>query len=149
MLTWVETTSLAVAIRDSLVATALLSGLHVIGMTVAVGAVLVMSLRLTGRALADVPAESIIVPAGRGLVAGLVVSLVTGLLLVLPRVASAVENSYFQRKMLALLLAALFQWTLFRRLSTGRAMARGVVGVIDIALWGAVAVLGCMFTLVE
>ena len=149
MLAWFETTALALTVRDSLVLTALLSGVHLVGMTISVGAVLVMTLRLTGRAFAETPLHAAVVPASRGLAAGVMLSLTSGLLLVLPRASTAVENSFFQNKMLALALAVAFQVVLFRRLSRSSGIVRGATGVAATLLWGAVAVLGCLFTLVE
>lgn len=149
MLYWLEATAAAVAIRDSLPVTALLSGLHVIGMAVSVGAVVVMTLRSAGLALHDAPIRGVIDPASRGLLGGAALSLTTGLLLVLPRASGAVENPYFQRKMLLLAVAVAFHLLLFRRLAPRASRVTGWLGAIDLLLWGSVAVLGCMYTLVE
>ncbi len=146
---WIETTRLALTVRDSLPITAMLSGLHVVGMTVVVGAALVSMLRLTGLALGQFSAVAIISTVRRGLLAGAALSVVTGALLVLPRAASAVGNDYFFRKMVMLGLALVVQLVVLPHAVRAEGGLARLAGPLGFVLWAAVAVLGCMYTLVE
>ena len=168
MWTWIESTGLAVSIRDSLLATALLSGVHIVGMALTTGASLVTALRLTGLAFRDFTPADVVTMAARAVTAGLALSVGSGLLLVAPRAASAVDNSYFLAKMIALLAATAFHLAVLRpalrQPRTGRedgsrapasapgpsgAGSRTGVGAASFALWFTVAALGCAFILLE
>ncbi len=134
---WIESTSLAGTVRDSLVLTALLSGLHVLGMTLLAGAALVRGLRWTDRGVT------------RGVRWGLAMSVVTGALLVAPRMSSAVENGFFEAKMLLIAAAVLFEWSVFGRASSADPVPAVLSRRLSIALWVAVACLGCAYILLE
>lgn len=131
---WLESTPLAVAVRDSLTATALLSGLHLVGMVLATGAAIVRGLHWNDRALSR---------AVRG---GLALSVTTGALLFAPRATGAVENTFFQWKMLVLATAVAAEIVLSRRRSGAPAAAPRVAATL---LWVAVACLGCAYILLE
>ena len=128
---WLETTDLARAIAESLVATASLSALHVIGFTLITGSALVANLRLLGVFLDQRPILEVSAPANRAIAVGLAVSFATGLLLV---------------------SAAVFHFTVHRNV-TQRASAKApllqATGVVGLALWLGVAAAGCAFILLE
>ena len=80
LLVWIETSQLATAVRDSTTITGLLSAVHLVGMSVIVGAAIIAGLRAVGLAFADRPLADIARAARFNLRIGLAVSVSTGLL---------------------------------------------------------------------
>lgn len=150
--TWLESTAIAMRIHDSLLLTASLSALHVVGMTVLAGAVLVSGLRLVGAIFPDRPVLDIVGAARTGIVVGLVTSSVTGALLFAPRAADAVANRIFRVKMLLLAAAALFHVLIYRRAVARPLVSRAALratGAMSLVLWFAVVAAGCGYILLE
>lgn len=148
----VETTGIATTISRSVLLTGLLSGIHLLGLTLLVGGVLVSSLRLLGVVLPDGPVADVLRAARRGIVLGLMVSVASGLLLVAPRVSAASANGIFQVKMLLLCAAAAFHFAIYRDAARGVNRARlppGVAGALGLVLWFGVVLAGCAFILLE
>jgi hypothetical protein len=146
-----QATGLARLVGGSTSITGLLSGIHLVGMTMIAGGALVFTTRTlrygkhpdagTGRRTAE----------QRAITLGILVSLSTGALLVLPRLAVAFANPIFQIKML-LLCAALAVHLAF----AGRASRAGLrpsvarVGALTaLTLWYTVVLAGCAFILWE
>lgn len=149
---WVEATSLARAIGESLPLTAWLSAVHAIGFTLVMGAAVFANLRMLGAVLPGRPILAIAVPAGRVLVLGLAVSIATGALLFSPRAVSTAVNGAFQLKMLLLLSAAVFHFAVATRLvRSPRADTRvmRIVAATGLALWIGLALAACVFLLFE
>jgi hypothetical protein len=149
---WLEVTDVARAIGESLLATASLSALHMIGFTLITGSALVANLRLLGVLLSQRPILEVTAPANRAIAVGLVVSIATGLLLFAARAASVSANGTFQVKMLLLVAAAAFHFTVHRNVTqraSGTAPLSRVIGVVGLALWLGVAATGCAFILFE
>ena len=151
-LTWLQTTRLATTVNQSVVATGALSSIHLIGFTLIMGAALVSNLRLLGILFPERPALEVTAPAGRAILIGLLISIVTGLMLFAPRARAAAGDGIFQVKMLLLAAAALFQFTLqrraARRLSANEGLLRAT-GAVGLALWVGVSLAGCAYILLE
>jgi hypothetical protein len=149
---WLETTDVARAVAESLLATASLSALHLIGFTLVTGSALVANLRVIGVVLGQRPILEVTEPARRAIAVGLAVSVATGLLLFAARAASISVNGAFQVKMLLLVAAAVFHFTVHRavtqRASRTAPLLRAT-GVVGLALWLGVAASGCVFILLE
>jgi hypothetical protein len=147
-----ESTHLAHTIGESLMLTAWLSAIHMLGFMLVMGGAFLADLRLLGVALRGRPAAEVAVPAGRVIIAGLVVSLVTGVLLLSPKGTSVLENGFFQLKMLFLVGAGLFHFVVLRqavrREGVGTAWLRGA-GAAGLALWLGLAFAACAFVLLE
>ncbi len=107
-----EASALAVLVNSSPLVLGSLSGAHLIGLTLVVGGALVWNLRRIGLLFTDRTSDEISGPAARAMTLGLVLSIVTGSLLFLPRASTAI------------------------RVVSGRAR---VAGVASLALWLAVA----------
>jgi uncharacterized membrane protein SirB2 len=151
MLTWMQQTPVAAAISESLMLNAVLSSIHLLGITLLVGSVLVSSLRLIGVAFIDWPADEVTRTTRRGTVVGLLVTIGTGLFLVLPRAVSAAANSFFQTKMALVAAAVVFHFTIYRRASASTAERRRAffAGAAGLLLWLGVVVAGAAFILLE
>ena len=150
-LAWLEGTGVAAAVGGSLLTTAALSALHLLGFTLVTGGALVANLRLLGIILGEQPVTDVTNPAGRGVALGLLISIVTGLLLFAPRARAASANDIFQIKMLLLVSAAAFHFTVHRfvaRLPSAR-VGLAATGAVGLLLWTSLALAGCAFILLE
>src|SRR5580765_5966841 len=116
----IEKSTLAMAIRDSRALTGGLSGLHLIGLTLLVGSVLVSSAALAGWVVNDQPVAEVTRAARRMSIVGLCISVATGLLLVSFRLNMSTANLAFQIKMLTLVVAALFHFFVYVPAARGR-----------------------------
>lgn len=150
--TWLEQTQLARLIAGSLMLTASLSAVHLLGFTLVTGGALVSNLRLLGVILAQRPVIEVARPASIGIALGLLVSVATGLMLFSPRATVVIEAETFQLKMLLLLTAGFFHFTWHRSI-VGREHASSVLvkltGALGLSLWLGLAAAGCAFILLE
>jgi len=146
---WLQASLVARTIAQSQMLNAALSAVHLVGLALVVGSALVTALALTGLAFPGRSAAEI-ATAGRAVLIGLAISVVTGVLLFSSRAEAASQNSFFQLKMLLLVSAALCQLVIQRvarrALASRTAPAAGVLGL---ALWVGVALAGCAFILLE
>ena len=143
---------LALTIKESLLLTAALSAVHVLGFTLVTGGALVSNLRLAGSLFPGRQPAEITGPASLGIAVGLVVSIGTGLLLFAPRAVAASANDTFRVKMLLLVGAAIFQFAVHRRVARRAFSSRGLqrlTGVAGLTLWAGLALAGCAYILLE
>lgn len=144
---WMETTAVAGWLRESIWAFPLVQAIHLLGLCLLGGALLIVDLRLVGLGLRRQPIERLIRQARPWLVTSVVLLLVTGLLMLLP--AAAVRyygNTSFWVKMWTLPVAALFtsiarEWML-RIDGLDTTVRTRIAGVISIGLWFTVAAAG-------
>ena len=152
LLSWVQTTRIATAIGGSTLLTGFLSAIHLLGLTLLVGGALVASLRMIGLILTDRPLNDVTPGPVRGMSAGLVISVGTGLLLFAPRAPAAAGNSFFQVKMLLLGAAVAFHFAVYRGVSRhfdAKPSRIKLTGGLGLMLWFGVAAAGCAFILFE
>jgi hypothetical protein len=152
LISWLQTSRVAATMGQSQMLTAVVSGVHLLGLTLVVGGALVSGLRLVGWIFPDRPVADVASGAVRGIGVGLTVSVITGLLLVAPRAAAAAENTFFQLKMLLLVAAAALHVGVYRRVMRRNESPRGPLkfaGALNVILWFGVAVAGCAFILFE
>jgi hypothetical protein len=152
LLASLETSRVAVVVGQSISITAWLSALHLVGMTIVTGGIVVSALRLLGVLLADEPVAVVAAAASRGVGVGLGLSVTTGVLLFAPRASSAAANEFFQVKMLLLVAGVAFHVLWYRHvaeqgLSTTR--SQRLSGLVALLLWIGVALAGCAFILLE
>ncbi len=152
LLAGIETAGIARVVGESLMLTASLSALHLIGFTLVTGGALVANLRVLGALLTQRAIIDVTAAASRGIAVGLAISIATGLLLFAPRATSASANGVFQMKMLLLAAAAVFHFTVHRSVTRRASVTAPVLratGAVSLALWLGVAVAGCAFILFE
>jgi hypothetical protein len=147
----IEKSTLAITIRDSTILTGGLSGLHLLGLTVLVGSVLVSSAVLAGLVVNDQPVGEITRAARRASIVGLCISITTGLLLVSFRLTMSTASRAFQIKMLMLVAAAIFHFVVYVPAARGRrsVVSPGIAGGVAFLLWFGVVLGGCAFILLE
>jgi len=148
-LAWVEATGIASSVRDSLGLTASLSAVHLLGVTLVGGGALVAGLRYGGLIFADQAVAAVARPAGRAILLGLAISVLTGVLLVSPRASASAANGFFQLKMLCLLGAAACDVFVRRRGYAVPGRFATSAGLFRSLLYGAVLAAGCAFILLE
>jgi hypothetical protein len=151
-LAWIQSTRIATTIGGSTLLTGFISGIHLLGLTLLVGAALVSGLRMVGIILTDRPLSDVTPGPRRGMIIGLVISVVSGLLLFAPRAAVAADNGFFQIKMTLLGAAALFHFAVYRgvsRRTDGNSPVVKFTGGVGLTLWLGVAFAGCAFILFE
>ena len=151
-LSWLESSRVAAAVGQSTLLIGSLSAIHLLGMTVLVGGAFVSSLRLMGVILSEHPVADVASTISRGMAFGLALSVATGLLMFAPRASMAIDNSFFQLKMLLLLVAVVFHFSVHRGV-TRRVDAPPrlltCAGAAGLALWFGVAASGCAYILLE
>jgi hypothetical protein len=150
--TWLEATQIAQVVGQSMWLVATLSAVHVLGYALVMGGALVANLRLMGVLLRKLPVMEVTRPASRGISVGLVISTVTGVLLVSWKASMAFVSDTFQLKMVLLVAAALLHYTWQRgviRREVDGAAALKVTGVIGLLLWLGLAVTACAYILFE
>ncbi len=152
VLSWIQATRIATAIGGSTLLTGVISGIHLLGLTLLVGGALVSGLRMLGVVLTDRPIGDLASGPARGMTLGLMISVGSGLLLFSPRASAAAENSFFQIKMSLLCAAVIFHFAVYQgvvRRADARASVVRTAGALCLMLWCGVALAGCAFILFE
>jgi hypothetical protein len=152
---WIQSSSVATLISQTSLLNAALSSLHLLGGTLLVGGVLVTSLRLMGTVLRDRPAAEVTGAMRVGILIGLTLNIITGLLMVSPRITDAAANWVFQLKMALLVAGVVFHFGWYRPAARGTrptwlpGLPAGAVGAIGLVLWAGVLAAGVGFILLE
>lgn len=149
---WLEATSVGRAVQGSLELTAVLSAVHVAGMTLVAGSALVSSLRLLGVLFPAAPAADVTRAARTGLLVGLGLSVSTGVLLFSARAPAAVENDFFRLKMALLAAAVAFHGVWYRHVlvaSGPPTLRTRAGGAVSLLLWMGVVASACAYILLE
>jgi hypothetical protein len=145
---WIEHTQLGTAIRDSLWQFAAIEAVHLLALAVIGGAVLIVDFRLLGWTLRRQPVRQIARDAEPWLLASLITMLVTGYLLMASLAASKYYvNLAFQLKMLFLVLAIIFTFTIrrsviYREDNRINPVVAWIVGLVSLFLWSGVGFMG-------
>jgi hypothetical protein len=103
--TWLGDTALSVALHESLYMYPIVESMHVIAITLFVGTIAMVDLRLLGLSFRDVPVSTMTSRVLPWTVAGFVVMIVTGLLLFYAIPVRTFHSVWFRTKMIFLLVA--------------------------------------------
>lgn len=145
--TWCENTSIGEAIRDSRWLFPAIESVHLLALAVIGGVVLVMNLRLLGLGLKRQPAAQLWRDTWPWFLGSLIVMLISGMLLFTSEATKLYYHEAFWVKMISLLLAMIFSFTIVRRVALadpGRVRplwGRAAAG-ISLLLWSTVGVCG-------
>lgn len=151
---WAQTVELSpvgVAIAESRYAFAVIEGVHLIGLAVAVGLLFIVDLRLLGVVLRGVPVSKVLRQLRPWIIAGFAVIFITGVLLFWSSAARLVLSPAFPIKLFLILLAGLN--ALYFELVIGRSEAvrqrpwslplnARIAGLASLSLWSLVIVFG-------
>ena len=144
---WCENTAVGDAIRSSLWLFPVIEGIHLLGLALIGGVVLVLDLRLLGIVLRRQPAAQLARDLQPWLAGSLAVMLPSGLLLFLSESKKCYYSDAFWVKMTSLLLAILFTYLVRRRVAAAdparmNAVWFKAVAVVSLALWFTVGAAG-------
>jgi len=144
---WIENTRLGHGIRESKWTFTLSEVFHLFGLTLLLGTVLLLALRLFGfvlqrKTVAELARE--LMPLSLG---GLTLTILTGTLLFTSEATKCWGNIAFRYKMLFLFLALLFQFTALQRVTRSdeqrfSPLARKITALVAVFLWFGVAIAG-------
>src|SRR5215472_9547087 len=144
---WCESSGVGEAIRNSSWLFPVIESVHLLGLAVIGGAVLVVDLRLLGFGLRRQPVAPLASDAQRWLVASLAVMLITGTLLFTSEAIKCYYHIAFWVKMTSLLAAIVFTFTVRRKVAMAdesriNPLWSKTVGWISVALWSGVGIGG-------
>jgi hypothetical protein len=144
---WLSHTPLSVFLRHSTWGFAIIETVHLLGLAAFGGAILIVDLRLLGIGLRRQPISRIARELSPVLVGSLGVMLISGLLLVMTGPMKYYHSPSFRWKMLFLLLAVAFYFTLHRRVIKSDADVdppgwSRAAAVVSMALWLGVGLAG-------
>ena len=143
---WCEATVLGTAIRDSIWAFPIIESIHLVGLCLLGGALLIVDLRLLGVGLRSQSISELVEQARPWMVAAIAVLVSTGLLLFLSEAVKCYYNTSFWVKMSTLPVALLFTFALRNRMAAEPSLetsARSrLLGAGSILLWLTVAAAG-------
>ena len=143
---WVQFSPPLVAMRSSWWLFPVIATIHLMGLAVIGGAVLVVDLRLLGFGRHHLPVAHLARDAERWLIGSLIVMVSTGILLFMCFATKYYHLTFFWVKMAALFLVVVFTFTIRRRVAIGAdtysPLISRLVALVSLFLWTTVAVGG-------
>jgi len=145
--TWCENTSLGEAIRASRWLFPAIESVHLLGLALMGGAVLLVNLRLLGLGLRRQPAAQLWRDTWPWLVGSLTAMLISGTMLFTSEATKLYYHGAFWVKMISLLLATLFTFTVMRKVALAepervKPIWSRIAALISLILWSTVGVCG-------
>ncbi|MEO8255993.1 MAG: DUF6644 family protein [Acidobacteriota bacterium] len=143
---WMGELEFSKALGASVWQFALVQAVHLVFLAVFAGAVLIVDLRLMGRALTDRPVSQVARDAQPWLIGGFIGLLLTGVPQMMQNAMREYYSIFFWIKMGFMALALIFTFTLRRQVTlaatggTGVTFQTKVVGLVSILLWAMVAI---------
>jgi hypothetical protein len=142
---WCEATWLGTAVRDSVWAFPVIESVHLLGLSLLGGALLVVDLRMLGLVLTGQRISDLARDARPWLLAALAVMLTTGLLLFLSEAVKCYYNTSFRVKMSTLPVAIVYTFAVRQRVARSASIHTATSRVAafgSIVLWFIVAAAG-------
>ena len=126
-------------LRNAKYAIPLIQSLHLFGLTLVLGTTVVFNVRLLGLGLRRIGMPEIASQIWRLAVGGLVLSVATGILVFIPDPARYAANTAFKTKLVVLLAAILFHFTVFRKVTRARTppapRRAAAIAAVSLTLW--------------
>ena len=143
---WCEATGLGQTIRQSLWLFPVIEAIHLLGLSVLGGSLLIVDLRMFGLGLKDQGIAELAEKARPWVVGSVIVMISTGLLLFFSEAIKAYYNTSFWVKMWALLIGLIFTFTIRWRVTGDEALDTSwrsrLVGSASMIVWFTVAAAG-------
>ena len=142
---WSEETWLGNVIRNHQYPFAVIEVVHLFGLTLLLGGIFLMSLRLFGLIMRDMPLSQVARQLGWISFIGLVVMAATGVSLFASEALKCYNNNMYWYKMAFFFPATIFHFTLYRKVTRSdhsQPFLRGLTGFLALFLWFGVAVFG-------
>jgi hypothetical protein len=143
---WCEKTRLGTAVRDSVWAFPVIEAVHLLGLCLLGGAILIVDLRMLGLGLTRQRISTLARAARPWLLTALAIMLTTGMLLFLSEAVKCYYNTSFRVKMVTLPMALLYTFAVRERAARSDQLDTSVrsrfLAITSIALWFVVAAAG-------
>ena len=142
---WCEATALGLAVRESVWLFPVVEAVHLLGLCLLGGALLVVDLRMLGAGLTRTPLQMLARQARPWLMAGVGTMVATGTVLFLSEAIKCYYSQAFWVKITTLPVALLFTFAVRQRVALGEhttTRLAAATGAISIALWFTVAAAG-------
>lgn len=143
---WMESTPVAQAIRHSAKLIALIESIHLIGLTLLLGTILMVDLSLLGAGIGRSPVSRIARELRGWTTAGLVVMLLSGPVLLSSEAIRCYRTPAFWIKMALLAIAVIFHFTIHQKVAGAEPpaarLAARCTACLSLALWFSVALAG-------
>lgn len=142
---WANNSWLSIEIRASTWQFAIYEMVHLIGLTMLLGSLMVLDLRLFGFGLLRQQPADLARDLRGWLLSGLGIILGSGVLLFFGEPMKLFGSTSFHVKMILLALAIIFQFTLFRRVTNAKGaspLVNKLSGVVSLVLWFGVGLAG-------
>jgi hypothetical protein len=142
---WADHSWLSIEIRASTWQFAVLEMVHLIGLTMLLGSLMVLDLRLWGVGMRRQPVADLARDLRIWLLSGMALILGSGIMLFFGEPMKLYGSAPFHVKMLLLFLALVFQFTLFRRVTNAHqdsSVLHKFAGVLSLVLWFGVGLAG-------
>ena len=142
---WLQHTDLAETIRHSAALIATLEIVHLLGLTLLLGTIMMIDFTLLGWGIGRFPASKIAIELNGWTVAGLAIMLISGPLILISEAVKCYRSPAFWIKMTLLALAIAYHFTIHRKAVLAEPALRGnakLAASVSLALWIAVALAG-------
>ena len=142
---WVDTSWLSREIRASTWQFAILEMIHLLGLTMVLGSLMVLDLRLFGVGMQRLKPAELARDLSGWMLSGLAVVLLSGVLLFFGEPMKLYGSPWFHVKMGLLAAAILFQFTIFRSIASNRGgspVLNRIGGAVSLILWFGVGLAG-------
>jgi len=144
---WCEASALGTGIRNSQWLFPVIEAVHLLGLALMGGIVLLVDMRLMGLGVRRKPVAALARELEPWLIGTLIVMLTTGLLLYTSEPTKLYYNGAFWMKMASLFLAIVFTFTVQRKVTIGDEARMSpiwskVVAVVSVVLWSGVGIGG-------
>ncbi|HTR38812.1 MAG TPA: DUF6644 family protein [Bryobacteraceae bacterium] len=140
---WVQQTPIAVTIRSSAALIATVEGVHLVGLALLLGTILMVDMSLLGRGIRGMSTSDIARALRRWTVAGLVVMLISGPLMFTSEAFRCYKTPAFWVKMSLLVVALVFHFSVHQRTALAEPpdapWRSRLVGAASLALWTSIA----------
>lgn len=138
---WCYSTPVLAILRDTRYGMPISQSFHIFGITVLLGSTVACNLRLTGVGFLETPLTRLAGDLWPWVKRALVLTITTGLLVFIVDPSRYYANASFRAKMLILLAAVAFQFTIFRKTVTSDASQalpawkRWLIAAVSLTLW--------------
>jgi len=143
---WCEATWLGTAVRESIWAFPVIEAVHLLGLSLLGGSLLIVDLRMLGIGLTRQPIALLARDARPWLLAAIAVMILTGVPLFLSEAVKCYYSTPFRVKVIALPLALVYTFVVRERVAQQPALETSrrsrAAGAVSIALWLTVAAAG-------
>jgi hypothetical protein len=140
---WLQYTPLAQTIRHSAALIALLEIVHLIGLALLLGTILMVDLSMLGLGIGRQPVSRIARELNSFTVTGLTIMLVSGPLILSSEALRCYKTPAFWVKMALLAITIAFHFTIHRRATMAEAHPNArIVAILSLVLWFGVALAG-------